>query len=386
MPKAEPKNSDWAKLDPWTLGLIGLAAAFMGFVIWDQSYWWDTLDDYLFGYLVPLFVAYVIFERIPSIKSYLFGLNYSGTDPEARVEYSSGDSGGGIASTIGYLCLAGSIVLLGFSGFVRAIMSQHDWSTFGFSVGLASFILFAAFVISDRDVEGRRLTLGSRLRFVSLFTFPALIWLVSAPLLLPLEAAISTALLKQVTVITFAVFDAVGIPIIREGSILILPNGRVHVEDACSGIRSLTACIFAGSFLAAMFLDKTWKKVLMVGASMLFAFFFNIVRSIFLTGWTNERGQFAIDRDFWGEAEYQVDAMGKFVLDAAGEKIPNDLFHWTGSVHDFAGFMILGCTCVALMLLLPVFSYKMPSFEDEELPEDGSDTDGEAPTTDSKPA
>ncbi len=382
-PQSSLPKAPWGQLDRTALGLVGLVTAFMAFVIWDQSYWWASLDDYSFGYLVPLFVAFVVFERLPKIRAYLFGPKYADVDPDVKVSHS--ETGTPIASFLGYAALVGSILVLGFSGFVRAIMSQHDWSTFGFSFGLCTFILGVAFVISERNAEGKALTLRSRLGFTALFTFPALIWLVSAPLLLPLEAAISTGLLKLVTIVTFDVFNAWGVPIIQEGNILILPNGRVHVEDACSGIRSLTACIFAGSFLAAVFLDKTWKKVLMVGASMIFAFLFNIVRSVFLTGWTNEHGQDAIDRDFWGQAEYELTEKGTFVFDSLGEKIPNPEFT-LGSVHDVAGYMIIGFTCVALLMLLPIFSYRMPQFEDE-LPDEGGPAGGEdSPKTDPDPA
>ncbi|MGF1448206.1 MAG: exosortase/archaeosortase family protein [Opitutales bacterium] len=381
-PSALPK-APWGRLDRTSLGLLGLVGAFMAFVIWDQSYWWASLDDYFFGYLVPLFVAFVVFERLPKMKSYLFGPGYADVDPDVKVTHS--EKGTPIASFVGYMALVGSIVILGFSGFVRAIMSQHDWSTFGFSFGLCTLIFGVAFVISERNVDGKNLSLRSRLGFMALFTFPALIWLVSAPLLLPLEAAISTWLLKLVTIVTFDVFNAWGVPIIQEGNILVLPNGKVHVEDACSGIRSLTACIFAGSFLAAVFVDKTWKKVMMVVASMLFAFLFNIVRSVFLTGWTNEHGQDAIDRDFWGQAEYELTEKGTFVFDAMGEKIPNPEFT-LGSVHDVAGYMIVGFTMVALLMLLPIFSYRMPQFDDELLDDDSPDGGQDIPKTDPNPA
>ena len=57
----------------------------------------------------------------------------------------------------------------------------------------------------------------------------------------------------------FTVFSLLGYPLIQEGNVLVLPLGQVGVADACSGIRSLTGCLFAGSFLAAVFLDKFWK-------------------------------------------------------------------------------------------------------------------------------
>ena len=48
--------------------LLGFAA----FMVWDQLFWWGNREDYSFGYLVPLFAAYVVYDRWPVIRSYLF--------------------------------------------------------------------------------------------------------------------------------------------------------------------------------------------------------------------------------------------------------------------------------------------------------------------------
>ena len=44
-------------------GALLAAFAFWGFVAWDQSHWWETKEDYGFGWLVPAFVAFVIYDR-----------------------------------------------------------------------------------------------------------------------------------------------------------------------------------------------------------------------------------------------------------------------------------------------------------------------------------
>ena len=123
---------------------------------------------------------------------------------------------------------------------------------------------------------------------------------------------------------------------------LILPQGEVGVEEACSGIRSLTACLFAGSFLAAVFLDRYWKKVLLVVAAMGFAVLTNLIRSIFLTLWAYYHGSQAID-EHW-------------VLPLLGD---------IGSVHDVTGMAILGVTCIGLICLLPIFNFKLKDFDDD---------------------
>jgi exosortase/archaeosortase family protein len=169
----------------------------------------------------------------------------------------------------------------------------------------------------------RALGVDARLRVVSLFVFPALIWMLSAPLVSAVENQLSLFLLRKVVAVVSFVFNLLGFPLIQEGSTLVLPgDDRVGVEDACSGIRSLTACLFTGSFLAAVFLDRWWKKAALIGAALVLAVFTNLLRSLFLTSWAYSHGSRSI----------------------------------SGTFHDATGYAVLGVTFVGLLCLLPLFS------------------------------
>ena len=156
-----------------------------------------------------------------------------------------------------------------------------------------------------------------------------LVWLISAPLVSAIESQISLFLLRKVVTVVAFVFDMLGFPLEQQGNVLMLPKGPVGVADACSGIRSLTACLFAGSFLGATFFTETWKKVTLVVAAMFFAFLMNLGRSLFLTGWAYAYGPDAIN----------------------------------GTVHDVAGYAVLGLTCVGLLLLVPLLNLKLAAAE-----------------------
>jgi exosortase len=173
-----------------------------------------------------------------------------------------------------------------------------------------------------------------RFRVASLFIFPVLVWLISAPLVSAIESQISLFLLRKVVTVVAFVFDMLGYPLEQQGNVLMLPKGPVGVADACSGIRSLTACLFAGSFLGAAFFAETWKKVTLVGAAMFFAFVMNLGRSLFLTGWAYAYGPDAIN----------------------------------GTVHDAAGYAVLGLTCVGLLVLVPLLNLKLASPGDDAKP------------------
>jgi len=69
---------------PFLCGLL-LAGGFMAFTAWDQSYWWRIREDYSFGWLVPLFVGYLIYDRWPKVTALARGAeNRSGEPVDER--------------------------------------------------------------------------------------------------------------------------------------------------------------------------------------------------------------------------------------------------------------------------------------------------------------
>ena len=314
--------------------LFGFAA----YLVWDQVHWWATREDYSFGYLVPFFVLYVIHDRWPVVRSYLF----RGAKPD---EEPAPAENGGMTVALEWLAIIGFVACLGLfaiGALLRAATGPQNPASLAIAASFTGLMLSSVFIFSKERVDGTPMSLKGRLSLTFLFLFPAVICLISAPLVSVLETRINVFLLNKVTVVVFGVFDFLGYELEREGNVLILPEGSVGVEEACSGIRSLTACLFAGSFLASVFLNRIWKKVLMVFAAMCFAVLTNLMRSMFLTLWSYHHGGGAID-EHW-------------VLPIVGD---------IGSVHDATGMAILVVTCIGLMCLLPIFNFKLPEFEDD---------------------
>lgn len=328
-------------------GALLVALGFWGFVAWDQSHWWEAKEDYGFGWLVPAFVAFVIHDRWPKITA-------------AAAACAAPDSprvGGGGALLLSFLAygamLAGAALFL-LGAFYRAGAGPSYPGTLAITLGAASLLLPLFFVNTPEPVGVVRPCAGvfedARVRLVSFFVFPVLVWLVSAPMVSVVENNLSLFLLRKVTSVVFFTFDLLGMPIEQQGNVLILPPladgkpNQVGVAEACSGIRSLTACLFAGSFLASVFLDRLWKKIALVAASMLFAVLTNLIRGIFLTSWAYNYGHEAIE----------------------------------GTVHDTAGYAVLGLTVAGLLCLLPIFSLKI-SFSDLDPDETKADPGPPAP-------
>ena len=307
--------------------MVLLGAAF---VIWDQMHWWETVADYSFGYLVPLLFFYILWTRRSAIAGYCT------PDTAAEVSKEPNTLGArfleklvpltGTIETLAFCSAILGLILFGMGALVRAALGPLPEASLLISSGFGIGVLSSVFLASDRGTENRPLPLNRRLSLTLLFLFPALIWIITAPMIEGVERRISLFLLDKVTVIVFSIVEALGFALVREGNVLYLPKGEVGVAEACSGIRSLTACLFTGSFLGAAFLDKLWKKGLLVFLAMGLAFATNILRSFFLTIWAYQYGSEALEHTLWGI-----------------------------SIHDLTGYSVLIITSLGLFALLPIF-------------------------------
>lgn len=312
-------------------------------MIWDQHFWWKLRDEYAFGFIVPLFVAYILYERWPFLAGGLVA-RAPGQD-----ESSGGKALGAILQAIALLMLIAGLLLFCLGALYRAMEGQNLISSNCMAFGYANIILGGAYLYTDRRSDGSAIPLREHWHLTLLFLFPALIWMLSVPMFNAIEKIISTFLMNKVAIVVHYVFDVLGFSIIREGSILHLPLGDVGVEDACSGIRSLTACLFAGSFLGSVFFSVFWKKVILVASAMLFAFMNNILRSIFLTAWAYGHGPEGLDDH----------------VKLAGIDF--------GNIHDVTGWVVLGLTVIGLLVLVKVFSIRLEyNLSEEEIHENAA--------------
>jgi exosortase/archaeosortase family protein len=299
---------------------LTVCLAFLVFITADQIHWWRLKPDYAFGWLVPLFVVYVVADRWPRLREIFRAAGPSPLAAPLR----------GVLSAAAGLSMGVGMLVFLFGAFYRAGFGATQPGSLALALGLPGVLLgMLYFNVPDGRLGAEPpssvwggLRADARLRAVGLFLFPAAIWILSAPLVTAVENAVSLFLLRKVVTVVFAVFNFLGYPMIQEGNVLVLPQGRVGVVDACSGIRSLTGCLFAGAFLAAVYFKDFWKKIALIAAAMGFAIGANLMRSLFLTAWAYAFGPNAIE----------------------------------GSLHDITGLAVLGITVGGLFGLLPFFS------------------------------
>lgn len=283
------------------------------------SFTWAARQDYAFGYIVPIFVLYILYDRWPKISGYLLGNSRDTVDLGSWKN--SKPVGVAYSFLFGSMLFCGLLTFLFFAVFYL-LTKNKGAPAFGFTFAF-SFTFFAmAYWVSGSDALGNKKSPSQRLGFTKLFIFPAFIWILAAPMASKVEEIISLWLLSIVADISYGVMDGLGYMVTLRGNVIEFPKGSIGVADACSGIRSLMACLFAGSFLSAAMLDKFWKKFLLVAMAMVFAFLNNLIRALFLAFWAYENGPDAI----------------------------------SGAVHDTAGYLILGMTVVELLVLVSIFN------------------------------
>ncbi len=108
------------------------------------------------------------------------------------------------------------------------------------------------------------------------------LWLFAAPLPSGTLSRLTLLLQDQITGATLGTLRLLGISAMRHGNVLELSQQLVGVEEACSGIRSLVACLFAGVFLGGYLLRGIWPRFALVAGAAIFAVVANFLRSLLL--------------------------------------------------------------------------------------------------------
>ncbi|NBV38130.1 MAG: exosortase/archaeosortase family protein [Verrucomicrobia bacterium] len=320
------------KLDSTTKGLAFLIVGMAIITAWDQWFIWSTKEDYNFGFLVPFFSAYVLWERWDELKGLLTGEKSLPATRDFRwLNFSAG--------TIGFIFL----LLFVIGGATRAIFGTGVGPTLAIAAGFIGTTLSLTY-LSVRGPEKFQPTLSSRWQAVGLMCFPAFVWIISGPFLYLVDNKIKGELLTNVTEIVSGFMRLAGETITVRGNTLVFANqDAVGIADACSGIRSLSACIFVGAFFGAIFLQGGFpgsliRRVLLIVCAGFAAILINIARNTFLAFYALKHGSRSLEHDFWGV------------------EMGSPQFSKLGNVHDFAGNASMVLAFLLLLACVPLIN------------------------------
>ena len=105
--------------------------------------------------------------------------------------------------------------------------------------------------------------------------------------MVPIPSVIYSAATFKLQILASQLADAaltlLSIPVLREGNVLELPNQRLSVVEACSGIRSLLSLTFLSLVYGYFFERKTWVRVVLFFSTIPIAIVANASR-VTMTG------------------------------------------------------------------------------------------------------
>lgn len=220
--------------------LIALViVAYIPTFTWMIDRWTENDTYYSHGFLVPLVSAFIIWLK----RENLGKMKIKPTNP-------------------GWL-----LFLFGISiHFVSALLKVYFTSGFSLILVLVGLVL---------------LFLGKE--FLKQLMFPISFLLFMIPLPLVAIANISFKLKIFAATISTVIVNKLGVPAIREGSVIKTMHSYLIVEDPCSGIRSLIALIALGALMAYFSNICKVKRAVLFASSVPIAIATNIIRIVALS-------------------------------------------------------------------------------------------------------
>jgi exosortase len=223
---------------------------------------WIHVTYYSYGFVVPLFSAYVAWDAWTSSKA------------EPRPE------------PAGFLIIAAGLT--------------------AFAAGVAAGSLTARTLSLPVVLMGLALaTLGPVL--TRQLAFPIGFLAFMAPLPDGTLPALSLPLQEFAALVATHTLGALGVPVVREGLFLRLPSVTLHVTEACNGLRFLLAMLVIGAAFAGTTQVRPLRRAVIVLAALTLAIAANLVR-VTGTGVMAElwgaRAAMGLPHMVWGKVAY----------------------------------------------------------------------------------
>ena len=281
---------------PWWPVFAVLGALWL-LVVRQLRFEWTINPQYTYGWTVPFLAAYLFAERW-----------------KRRPPTQAAHSRQGLALAV----IALALLLLP----VRLIQeSAPDWRLLGWAMGgvCVAISLAAVFFAGGRG-------------WLRHFAFPVAFFLVAVPWPVPLEQALVQWLMRSVTQICVEALSWAEIPAKQIGNVIQISTGKVGVEEACSGVRSLQTTLMIALFMGELLRFGIVRRLVLLLGGLGVAFVCNASRAFFLV---------------WVSAKSGTDAVAKW--------------------HDNVGMVVLLASLVGVGILCMLLNPKRDDAEDASL-------------------
>lgn len=238
------------------LGALALAAVLYLNVVLEMATQWREDPNYSHGFLIPLVSGYFLYEK----RNDIFRLT---AEP----------------SNWGLIVILFSLVLL--------TLGKTAIEYFSMRISLVFLIAGALWYL-----------FGLQLLTATLLPVFFLAFMVPLPYII--YDTISFPLKLMVARFSVSALQHMGMPVWREGNVILLPNMTLEVADACSGLRSLISLLALGTAMAFLYDLSPVKRVFLIAMTVPVAMATNAFRVI-VTGVLANRYGFSAATGFFHE-------------------------------------------------------------------------------------
>jgi len=112
--------------------------------------------------------------------------------------------------------------------------------------------------------------------------FPLFFLFFMIPIPSQIYASLTIPLQLLVTKISTTILAFTGMPVHVEGNLVLLPNNKLQVVNACSGLRSMTSILTLSALFGHLMLNSFWSKFLLFLSGIPISIFVNIIRIVLL--------------------------------------------------------------------------------------------------------
>lgn len=217
---------------------------------------WYRDPNYSHGFLVPVIAGYFFYKRLNDLK-------------KAHV----------VPANIGLFIILSGILMLtvGYVG------------TEYFSMRSSLIVILAGIVLYF---------FGKEVFKIVLLPLGYLIFAVPLPYII--YDTVTFSLNLFVTKYSVLFLKVIGVPVWREGNIIMLPNVVLEVVDACSGIRSLVSLLALSVAFAYITQNSIIKKIILISSAIPVAIFANGIRVV-VTGLIAQNWDTQVAESFFHE-------------------------------------------------------------------------------------
>jgi exosortase len=113
--------------------------------------------------------------------------------------------------------------------------------------------------------------------------FPWLLLFLMVPVPDPLLNQVAGWLQEGSAEVSSAMFQLMGVPVVRSGFVFALPGVTIEVAEECSGIRSSVALLIVSLLIAYLYLQSTWTRTVLVLVTLPLLIVKNSIRIVTLS-------------------------------------------------------------------------------------------------------